>query len=77
MKPGRPSTGIGWIKTKRQLLGLTQEQLAQELGITSRQVQKLEHFTVITPKQTLLAVECLLRRRGLLGEEEQVAMFAD
>jgi len=74
---GRPSTGVGWCKTKRQLLGLTQAQLAQELGISVRQVIKIEHLQTSPPLQTLLAIECLLRRRGLLGEEEQVQMFPD
>lgn len=74
---GRPSTGGGWIKTKRQLLGFTQARLAQELDISVRQIIKIEHFEIAAPTQTVLAVECLLRRRGLLGEEEQVQMFTD
>jgi len=72
---GRPSTGIGWVKTKRQLLGFTQSQLAQHLDISVRQIIKIEHMDTVAPLQTLLAIECLLRRRGLLGEEEQVQMF--
>jgi len=46
----------------RKNLGLTQQQLADELGLTSRQVSSIENGADAR-KQTLLAVECLLRRK--------------
>jgi len=61
--------------TTRQKLGLTQGQFADLLGITSRQISKIENLTVEPTKQTLLAMECLLRRAGLFGEEQQAINF--
>jgi len=60
-----------YVTTMRKKLGFTQNQLAIELGITSRQISKIENLTVAPTKQTILAIECLVRRAGLYGEEQQ------
>ena len=53
------------IKEARLKLGLTQSQLAKELGWTgSRQVSAIESGSKPATCQTVLAVECLLRREG-------------
>jgi len=55
------------IKTARNKLGLTQAQLAKELGWTSsRQVSAIESGAKPITAQTLLAIECLLWRKGLI-----------
>lgn len=60
-----------YVTYSRQKMGLTQAQLAAELGISARQISKIENYTVSPTQQTILAIECLLRRRGLFGEEQQ------
>ena len=55
------------IKTARYKLGLTQAQLAKELGFKSyQQITNIETGARPTQPQTLLAVECLLWRKGLM-----------
>ena len=52
------------IKQARQALGLTQSQLAADIGWSSpRQMVKLEAGAPAT-QQTLMAIECLLWRAG-------------
>ena len=55
------------IKEARQQLGLTQAALAKELGFKSSQIiSNMESGDTEPQKRTLLAVECLLRRQGLI-----------
>ena len=55
------------IKEARLKLGLTQSQLAKELGFKSnQQITNIETGARPTQPQTLLAVECLLWRKGLM-----------
>ncbi|WP_350338015.1 helix-turn-helix domain-containing protein [Sessilibacter corallicola] len=49
----------------RELLSLSQPELAKELGWSSKQVSNIETRSRPLQKQTLLAIECLLRRKGL------------
>jgi DNA-binding XRE family transcriptional regulator len=56
------------LKEARQMLGLTQTDMGAALGISGKQIYNLEAGKKPIQKQTELAVECLLRRKGLLGE---------
>ena len=49
-----------FIKIGRQKLGLTQKQLAEELGVTTTTVNRWERGEVMPPKQTELAIQALL-----------------
>jgi len=49
-----------FIKIGRQQLGLTQKQLAEELGVTTTTVNRWERGEVMPPKQTELAIQALL-----------------
>jgi transcriptional regulator with XRE-family HTH domain len=63
---GASMTNIN-IKKARQQLGLTQAALAKELGFKSSQIiSNMESGDTEPQKRTLLAVECLLRRQGLI-----------
>ena len=54
------------IKQARQALGLTQAALAKELGFKRSQIiSDMESGSTVPQKRTLLAIECLLRRKGL------------
>jgi len=58
------------IKQARQALGLTQSQLAADIGWSSpRQIVKLESGALAT-QQTLMAIECLLWRAGKMPIED-------
>jgi len=59
------------IKQTRAALGLTQKDFATKLDLTIRQLSRLE--TGDSPLSTIhiLALECLLRRAGLFGEEQK------
>ena len=55
------------IKQARQTLGLTQAALAKELGFKRSQIiSNMESGDTVPQKRTLMAVECLLRRKGLM-----------
>lgn len=57
------------FKKARELLGLTQPQLGEQLGWSGgKQVYNLEKNIKPITKQTMLAIECLLRRSGKWGE---------
>ena len=56
------------LKEARQMLGLTQAEMGAAIGISGKQVYNLEAGKKPIQKQTELAVECLLRRKGLFGE---------
>lgn len=59
------------ISHVRRKLNLTQRELANEMGLTINHISKLERCKTPLTKQTELALECLLRRQGLFGEEQQ------
>lgn len=53
------------LEKARYMLGLTQTEMGQALGWTGpKQIQNLELGHRPITKQTVLAVECLLRRAG-------------
>ena len=56
----------GLVKEARVKLGLTQEQLADKLGITRQQIINLEKGHRQVMKQTELAIECLLLQANLM-----------
>ena len=51
------------LKRRRQALGLTQEQLARELGVTMITVSRYERGVSEIPLHIELAVEALEKRR--------------
>ena len=55
------------LKQARLALGLTQAALAKELGFKRSQIiSNMESGDTVPQKRTLMAVECLLRRKGLM-----------
>jgi len=55
------------IKEARIKLGLTQAALAKELGFKRSQIiSNMESSATVPQKRTLLAIECLLWRKGLM-----------
>ena len=50
-------------KDARKILGLKQAELAEELGLTSRHLSRMENGHLLMPVTTMLAIECLLRRK--------------
>lgn len=52
------------LKEARQLLGLSQQVLADEIGLTRVMVGLMERGEKAIELRTELAVECLLRRAG-------------
>ncbi len=59
------------IKKAREILNISQSALANELGVTPRQVSNLETGARPLQRQTQLAIECLLRREGKWTEFSQ------
>jgi len=59
------------IKQVRYTLGMTQKVFADSLGITIRQLSRLETGVSSLTTVHILAIECLLRRADLFGEEQQ------
>lgn len=58
----------------RKKLCYSQARIAGELGLTVRQVSRLENGYPLS-LQTRLALECLLRREGLFGEQQHIINF--
>ncbi len=52
----------------RLMLDLSRNELALLLGLSSKQVHNIERGTQEAQKQTVLAVECLLRRAKLWNQ---------
>ncbi len=51
------------VRKTRVRLGLTQAELADEIGFSVQQISNLENGRKALQKQTSLALECLLRRK--------------
>ena len=60
---------VGLLKKQRETLGMTQKQLADALGLCSNHIALIERGERRITKQTLLAVECLIRKN--VDEEEE------
>ena len=54
------------LKTKRRELGLTQQQLADKIGYTVRQVNKYENDWIDIPQVVEMAINSLKGRGGSL-----------
>ena len=65
---------LKYIRVK--ILALTQAQLAEELGLSARQVQRLESGGNKIQKQTCLAIETLINRRLPLTFSEYEKLFS-
>lgn len=58
------------LKEGRKRLGMTQKKLAEELGIHTMSLSRLERGEVPVQRQTLLAVRCLIHDAGLSVESQ-------
>jgi len=51
-----------FLRDQRQILGLTQKQLADSLDMTTNHIAMMERGERPVPKRIILAVDCLIRR---------------
>lgn len=62
------------IKKARKALGLTQIQLAAELGLDNGTISRMERGGLIACKRTTLALEALLNRAGVTPKIDGVSL---
>jgi len=59
------------LKLARQILALNQHEMSKELDVTNQYISYLENDKRTIRKETILAVECLLRRAKKLKQFEE------
>jgi DNA-binding XRE family transcriptional regulator len=56
------------LRAARAVLGLSQDELAREIGMTQRSVHRIEQGSVQPKVRTILVIESFWRRRGIAFE---------